>query len=313
MAQRHDRWYTRIFSDPHVVEDLMKSFVHEDFVKVLDFSTLKKLNTTFVPRSEKSRRADIVYEIQARGHATYIYLFLEFQSTVDHYMVSRMARYTFEFYQEIQALTKTAYLNPPFSILIYNGDRKWNAPENFRSLLYPSGIPDKYLPEFRYFKIAINEIPRRELVRIRNATAAIFYVENSTPEQLGKNRKELISLLSAVLKKQGAPIVQAIVDRLVKTYNIPVKSKSVSTVEDLLEVSTMLETKFKKWEKNVRKEAWQKGQLEGRQEGRQEGQEEKTIKTTLNAHKAGLPIATIAKLLEISTEKVRKILKEHGK
>ena len=70
----------------------------------------------------------------------------------------------------------------------------------------------------------------------------------------------------------------------------------------------MLETKFKKWEKNVRKEAWQKGQLEGRQEGRQEGQEEKTIKTTLNAHKAGLPIATIAKLLEISTEKVRKIL-----
>ena len=96
----------------------MRSFVHEDFVHELDFTSLKKLNTKFVPVSEQSRRADVIYEVKSRGQSAYIYLFLEFQSTVDRFMSMRMARYMFEFYQEIQRLSKAEYLNPGFPVLI---------------------------------------------------------------------------------------------------------------------------------------------------------------------------------------------------
>ena len=67
MSRYHDKWYTRIFSDPHVVEDLLRSFVHEKFVDDLDFSSLKKLNTKFVPVSERSRHADVIYEVKSHG------------------------------------------------------------------------------------------------------------------------------------------------------------------------------------------------------------------------------------------------------
>jgi predicted transposase/invertase (TIGR01784 family) len=214
MSRYHDKWYTRIFSDPHVVEDLLRSFVHEKFVDDLDFSSLKKLNTKFVPVSERSRHADVIYEVKSHGQTAYIYLFLEFQSTVDRFMALRMARYLFEFYQEQQLLSKSELLNPPFPILIYNGNKKWDAPESFGELFHASSLPKKYLPEFRYFKIAINEIPKRELVKIRNAAAAVFYVENSTVADIARNRKELVSLLAAVLKKDGLRIVRAIVERL---------------------------------------------------------------------------------------------------
>ena len=129
MSRHHDKWYTRLFSDPRIVEELLRSFVHEDFVKDLDFSSIKKLNTKFIPRSEKSRHADVVFEILSHGQSAYIYLFLEFQSTVDHFMALRMGRYLLEFYQEQQTITRDKVLNPPFPILIYNGSPKWNAPE----------------------------------------------------------------------------------------------------------------------------------------------------------------------------------------
>lgn len=73
MLSYHDRWYTRIFSDPGIVEDLLRSFVHEDFVHELDFTSLKKLNTKFVPVSGHSRHEDIVYEIKSRGQSAFIY------------------------------------------------------------------------------------------------------------------------------------------------------------------------------------------------------------------------------------------------
>lgn len=115
-----------------------------------------------------------MFEIKVNGQAAYIYLFIEFQSTVDRFMALRMARYQFEFYQEMQTLSKCSSLSPSFSILLYNGNPKWTAPERFSELLLDTLIPKEYLPEFKYYKIAINEIPKRELIKLRNAVAAVF-------------------------------------------------------------------------------------------------------------------------------------------
>lgn len=259
MSRHHDKWYTRLFSDPRIVEELLRSFVHEEFVKELDFSSIKKLNTKFVPVTEKSRHADVVFEIKSRGQSAYIYLFLEFQSTVDRFMALRMGRYLLEFYQEMQALTKADHLNPPFPILIYNGNPTWTAPERLSELFYPSSIPKEYIPEFKYFKIAINEIPKRELVRIRNAVAAVFYIENSSTEDVAKNRKELVSLLAAVLKKDGSEIVRSIIDRLLEMQKLPKTSKAITRIEDLMEVSSMFESNTKKWEESILERGIEKG------------------------------------------------------
>ena len=225
----------------------------------LDFSSLKKLNTKFIPVSEKSRHADVVYEIKSRGQSAYIYLFLEFQSTVDRFMALRMGRYLFEFYQEIQRLEKSDTLNPPFPILIYNGNDQWTAPDRFSELLHPSAIPGEYLPEFRYFKIAINEIPKRDLVRIRNAVAAVFYIENSSIAEMSQNWKELVSLLKSVLEKDGIEILRAIMDRIYQIHKLPANSKTISRIEDLTEVQSMLETNTKNWEKSVFEKGIEKG------------------------------------------------------
>lgn len=297
MSRYHDKWYTRLFSDPRIVEELLRSFVHEDFVRDLDFSSIRKLNTKFIPVSEKSRHADVVFEIKSKGQSAYIYLFLEFQSTVDRFMALRMARYIFEFYQEIQRLNKSDRLNPPFPILIYNGDSQWTAPERFSELLYPSSIPKKYLPEFRYCKIAINEIPKRELVKIRNAVATVFYIENCSAEEIEKNRKALVSLLSGVLKKDGIGIVNAIKDRILSLQDITEKTKTIESIEDITEVLSMFETRTKKWEQSV---------LE---KGIEKGIEKRDLEIVGKMLENGMSDADIRKITGLSFQKIEQIRK----
>jgi predicted transposase/invertase (TIGR01784 family) len=152
-----------------------------------------------------------------------------------------------------------------------NGDDTWNAPISFSELLYPSSIPQKYLPEFTYFKIAINEIPKRDLVKIRNAVAAIFYVENSTPDDIAHNRKELVSLLSTVLENEGVQLVRSIVDRIHVMHNIPLTSATIDNVEQLTEVSSMWETNVKKYYTKVREEAREQGLALGIEKGIEKG------------------------------------------
>ena len=101
----HDTWYKKFFGNPRVVEDLLTAFVKERFVKGLDFSSIKKLNASFVSEEFRNRESDVIYEIKSHGQTTYIYLLIEFQSTVDRFMALRMGSYVFQFHQEILETT----------------------------------------------------------------------------------------------------------------------------------------------------------------------------------------------------------------
>lgn len=47
-APEHDRGYRRLFSHPESIEELLRGFVEEDWVRGLDFSSLEKVDHHFV-------------------------------------------------------------------------------------------------------------------------------------------------------------------------------------------------------------------------------------------------------------------------
>ena len=294
-----------IFNYPVVVKDLLMSFVHEDFVKDLEFASLKKLNPDFFPASGKSRHADVIYEITSHGQTSYIYIFIEFQSTVDWFMPLRMARYMLEFYDELRRSGKQKFLNPSFAILLYNGEPIWNAPENLSDLFLDSSIPKEFLPEFRYYKIAINEISKRDLLRLRNAVSAVFYIENSNPSEINKNYDELVYILREVIEKTcGVEIIQQIMNRIFEIYQLPQNSKTITSIEDIMEVKNMLETKTKIWEKEILEKGIKKGKEEGKAEGFEKGIKKGIENTAINMIKIGETDSKIALCTGLSVEQI---------
>ncbi len=85
----HDKGYKRLFSHPKMVKDLLRGFVHEEWVRDLDFATLETFKDSFVSDDLRSRHDDIIWRVRWGDDWLYVYLLLEFQSTIDRGLESR--------------------------------------------------------------------------------------------------------------------------------------------------------------------------------------------------------------------------------
>ena len=154
MTNKHDKRYKKLFSHPILLQELLEHFVDENFIKDLDFSTLERLDKSFITNQFAEKESDLIYKIAFKDTQFYVFILIEFQSTVDKFMALRMLRYICEFY-EFLAQKKIKQLPAVFPILLYNGDAKWTAKLSLKDLIIKH-IPDQYIPDFEYYPIVIN-------------------------------------------------------------------------------------------------------------------------------------------------------------
>jgi len=87
--KEHDSSYKQLFSHPQMVKDLLRGFIQEDLVTELDFRTLTKVSGSYISDDLRDREDDIIWKVRwhkQKDEWLYIYLLIEFQSTVDRFM-----------------------------------------------------------------------------------------------------------------------------------------------------------------------------------------------------------------------------------
>lgn len=89
----HDKSYKLLFSHAEMVRDLLQGFVIEDWVKQCDFSSLEKVSGSYVSDDLREREDDVIWRLRWGDDWLYIYLLLEFQSSVDYFMAVRILAY----------------------------------------------------------------------------------------------------------------------------------------------------------------------------------------------------------------------------
>ena len=148
----HDSAYKYIFSNKRIFYQLIKSFVKEDFVRDLDLKNIDLLDKSFISEEFLARESDVLYRIKLKNKTAYIYILLEFQSTVDKSIPVRMFSYILQFYDLLYRNSTKDKLPCVFPVLLYNGIKNWTIPTNIRDLI-DIRIPEKYIPSFEYYKI----------------------------------------------------------------------------------------------------------------------------------------------------------------
>jgi predicted transposase/invertase (TIGR01784 family) len=158
MPHPHDYGYKNLFSHPQVLKELLTSCVREPWIRQLDFSQAITIDKSFITSRQKRLESDLIWRIPLiSGSELYLYILIEFQSTVDHFMALRMLRYLLEFYSSLlKQDPKRRTLPSVFPILLYNGEARWTAPQNLVDLI-ENPISLDFIPQFHYFKIAENE------------------------------------------------------------------------------------------------------------------------------------------------------------
>ncbi len=294
MAGVHDIRYKKLFSHPQLVKELLESFVDEDFVRNLDFSTLERLDKSFITDDFKEKESDLIYSISFKGTPVYIFLLMEFQSTVDKFMALRFLRYICEFYQSLDT-GNSGKLPAVFPLLLYNGDAKWTAETCFENLVETS-IPGRYIPRFEYFKLAENEFSQDFLLQIRNVVSAVFLVENSGIEELSKEVKKLYT----ILKDEKIEVIDLFILWL-NNYlgNIKDYDDEVKHLSSLKEIPGMLATSLEIHDRKIADKA--------RQQGIEQGIEHERLKTAKNLKDNSVSMEIISKSTGLSREEIEKL------
>ena len=298
MSFEHDRRYKRLFSKPYFLQKLLESFVHEDFVHELDFSTLKRWDKSFIDEAFREKESDLIFSIEFKGRECYIYLLLEFQSTVDKHMPIRFLRYILEFYESNRNLKSGGKYPAVFPLLLYTGDAPWTAEYEIGRMIEQS-LPTKYIPAFCYYPICENEISKESLLKIKNAVSAVFYVENSSPQEL----KYKIDDLFEIIVNEKLEVVEEFAGWF-NNYFAGINDISGDNMinrrfDNILEAKGMFATKLEEYKKELLQE--------GRQEGREEGREEGKLESARMLKAKGVSVTEIARLLEIDIEKVKNL------
>ena len=322
----HDRGYKYLFSNPLLVKELLESFVGMDWVGRIDFSKAESLNTSFVSDEFKHRESDIIYKLKLYDTEIYLYLLIEFQSTVDRFMALRMLRYTLELYDYLIKNKSIKELPVVFPIMLYNGEAKWTAPESLSKLInLPEELKSlkKYVPEFRYFSIIENRYSDRQLKKLGNLVSAIFLLENQDKERLFEVFEAVKSLLegseiSAVrtflvwLKKYlqvNATIEDA--EKGIKRIKSPVEAKTMlaKTIEEVRKdlVNEGIQLGIKQGMQKGIQQGMQKGIQQGMQKGIQKGMLTGKKETALAMKKKGIDIKVISEVTGLPIEEIKKL------
>ncbi|HKV09504.1 MAG TPA: Rpn family recombination-promoting nuclease/putative transposase [Thermoanaerobaculia bacterium] len=257
----HDHTYKVLFSHAEMVADLIRGFVHEDWVEEVDFSTLERVDATFITEELVERESDIIWRVRWGGKRwLYVYLLIEFQSTVDPWMALRVVVYIGLLWQRLARdgeLTPSGRLPPVLPLVLYNGVRLWNAALELALLIEEIPGLDRYRPQFRYCLLDEGRMADEELAPLRNLAAALFRLEKS--RDAATIDGVLTSLLEWLRSPEQSSLRRAFAVWILKVLANRLPGVEIPQLADLQEVKSMLAENITEWTRQWKQEGFEEG------------------------------------------------------
>lgn len=303
----HDYGYKILFSNVTIFRQLLETFVDQPWVKELDFSEAETVNSSFISKSYKKTESDIIYKLKLKnGKDAYVYVLLEFQSSVDRFISVRILNYLTSLYVSlIRSGQIKDKLPPVFPILLYNGDPKWTAPDNVADLVEHHEVLGDYGIGFKYLKIIENEYTHKHLLQIQNIVSTLFLTENHY--RLEELEKELIELFQKE-DREAASLFFNWFRMLAKDGRIdPAKYRAFRKIyTDVTEVKRMFATAVNEKDKRLVKDAEARGEAKAwtKAEAKMKLDKEKMAKQMLQK---GYPHSDISELTGLSIKEIEKL------
>ncbi len=274
----HDTGYKELFGYPEFVQALIEGFTFDELAELMDFSTLKNHSGHYITPLFEEKIEDIVWSVEITfgesRQRLFLYILLEFQSTVDLSMPIRLLHYVACFYDHLIKTGETTAaqgLPPVFPVLIYNGSRRWTAKHDIYDLIQPEPpvFLHRYQPHLRYYVIDIGRYTEQELAQRSTPLSGVFSIENVVggPEQLHRAIERMVALIQSDPNRGR---IDKVVTRWLKRHLKRLGAEvNVDPINSVVEDKAMLAENLEQWVEQERQK--------GRQEGRQDTQRQTAI------------------------------------
>lgn len=104
-TNHHDTGYKELFSYPEFVQQLIEGCAPAEIAQLMDFSTLKNHSGNYITPLFEEKFEDVVWSVEVTWQGVtqrvFLYILLEFQSSVDRTLPIRLMHYVACFYSEL--------------------------------------------------------------------------------------------------------------------------------------------------------------------------------------------------------------------
>jgi len=243
-----DGSYKWLFGEPRLIEDLLRAYVPGPWEHA-DFSTLERVNASYVDERERQRHDDMVWRLRVGERWVWVYLLLEFQQELEPHMALRMLGYVALLAQH---LARENQRNDDGSIplllpvVLYTGEARWTSVTEAAEL-FDDSLPtlSAYVPHLKYVLLEQTRLVRHEVPATANLAQAIFELEQ------GQSREHVGRLLQALqrwLADEGSAPMRRHLTVWLKHW-LHRSRRRGSIVEDLQTLPDLLEPTMKLHEK----------------------------------------------------------------
>ncbi len=289
-----DRGYKRLFSNKEIFRQLVTSFVKEEWVKDLDFSSCELVPGAFVSKNYEKTFSDLMYKVKLRDRDFYIVILLEFKSAPALFVVVQVLGYIMDFYRHLIASEKDLRKLPPvFPIMLYNGEKPWITPLDISELIEGHEILGNFALHFKCLPIIEYAYAEDLLLRIGNIVATLFLAE--VHYDFEKLANQLLALFERTEDKQAISLFlnwlkqMAVYERIDESHYREFERIYYERTE-----VNMLENAIRAEKKQIREDGKSEGMLEVAKIMLQDGE----------------PIEKIKRYTGLSEEQIRKLQKE---
>lgn len=189
--------YRNLFSQVRMVRDLCRGFLREEWVQWLDLDTLEQAATMPGPPLDPLKEV-LTWRLRWQGGSAWVSLLLKAQGENDPAMALRMGFYRELLYHEMLGCHPPARLPVVLPIVLYNGERPWQAPRDALELFFP--LPpslQRHAPRTRYLLLDAARDPIPDSAGEDNLVSLLCHFERSrTPEAVDSLLERLVALVS---------------------------------------------------------------------------------------------------------------------
>ncbi|MDR0379012.1 MAG: Rpn family recombination-promoting nuclease/putative transposase, partial [Candidatus Accumulibacter sp.] len=246
MSTDHDSDYKLLFSHPEMMVELLRDGIPGEWLADADFSTLERVNASYVSKDQKQRHDDMVWRLRVNDRWVWIYILLEFQSRPDPWMALRMLVYAGLMLEDLIRRGEVTDGRLPLllPLVLYTGTSPWKVTTQVADL-FPASPPalSAFIPRMAHYVIQKSHSGRDSSGTVRTVIDALFQLEHGrTPEDILR----VVQGLAALLRDPEN-------DELRRTFTLWVKhllcrkTEIIPTIDITLENDTMLTEVIDKW------------------------------------------------------------------
>jgi predicted transposase/invertase (TIGR01784 family) len=162
----HDKFFKETFSHLEVAQSFIEEIFPFDIRNKINIAKLEKVNSSFTDALLREHLADVVYRTEYAGQDALVSVLFEHKSNPEKYPHLQLMRYMTNVWHEEQKQKKD--LSVIISIVIYNGETKWEKTSMIAYFGNPHQSLHSFIPQFDYLLFDLSGVEDHQIENFKN-------------------------------------------------------------------------------------------------------------------------------------------------